>query len=51
MCVEVWGAKVTRTYVPVIARVPPKKERQQSGEFIGGGFYIDLTAQLTSSYK
>ena len=29
MCVEVWGAKVTRRYVPVIARVPPKETERE----------------------
>lgn len=29
MCTELWGAKVTRRYVPVIASVPPVTEREQ----------------------
>lgn len=29
MWVDVWGAKVTRRYVPVIARVPPVIERAE----------------------
>lgn len=29
MCVDVWGAKVTRRYVPVTAKLPPKKRDQR----------------------